>query len=133
MSSAVAERSEVIVLRWVEAFNARDLDGMLACLSEHVEFRPLRLSGLKSCYRAHDGVREWFAGLRRWRHDHPLVISETLDVGGGRILASGSIHLHGEADIGSFCAVNKIDDGLIVAAHHYLSDAGMIERLGLIP
>lgn len=133
MSSAVAQRSEVIVLRWVEAFNARDVDGMLACLAENIEFRPLRLSGVSGCYRGHDGVREWFTQLRRWRQDHPITVYETRAVGAVHILATGSIRLHGEAEIGSFCAVNRIDDALIAAAHHYLSDAEMIERLGLIP
>jgi ketosteroid isomerase-like protein len=133
VSSTVAQRSETMVVRWVEAFNARDLDGMLACLAEHVEFRPLRLSGLRACYRGHDGVREWLTRLRRSRQDHPIVIYETLDVGEGRVLATGCIRPDGDADIGSFCAVNRIDDGLIIAAHHYLRDADMIERLGLIP
>jgi hypothetical protein len=86
------EQSETIVVRWVEAFNARDLDGMLACFATDVEFHPLRLSGV-----------------------------------------TGAIRLDREADVGSFCAVNRVDDGVILAAHHYLSDADMIERLGLIP
>jgi ketosteroid isomerase-like protein len=120
-------------MRWVEAFNTRDLDGMLGCLDEHVEFRPLRLSGLSGCYRGHDGVREWFTRLRRSRQDHPIVIRETREVGNGRVVATGSLHLEGETEIGCFCAVNRIEDGVIGAAYHYLSDADMIERLGLIP
>jgi ketosteroid isomerase-like protein len=133
LASAIAPRSEAIVVRWVEAFNARDLDGMLACLANDVEFRPLRLSGVSGCYRGHDGVREWFTRLRRWRQDHPIVIHGTRAVGEAYVLVTGAIRLDGESDIGSFCAVNWIDDGLILAAHHYLSDADMIERLGLIP
>lgn len=120
-------------MRWVEAFNAHDLDGMLGCVADRVEFRPLRLSGISGCYRGHDGVREWFTRLRRSRQDHPIVIAQTRPVGDAHVLATGSIRLNGEDDIGSFCAVNRIDDGLIATAHHYLSDADMIERLGLIP
>jgi hypothetical protein len=36
----VAQVPEGIVSRWVKAFNARDLDGMLACLAEDVDFTP---------------------------------------------------------------------------------------------
>jgi ketosteroid isomerase-like protein len=120
-------------VRWVEAFNAGALHGMLACVAHHVEFHPLRLSGVSGCYRGHDGIREWFTRLRRSDQDHPIVIYETRAVGEALVLATGSIRLDGEAEIGSFCAVNRIDDGVIAAAHHYLSDPDMIERLGLIP
>jgi len=116
----VAQGSEMIVVRWVEAFNARDLDGMLACLAEDVDFYPLRLNGMDGRYRGHDGVREWFANLRRSRHEHQIVVSETRDLGQGRVLASGSLSLGGPADVGSFCAVNRIHGELIIAAHHYL-------------
>ena len=133
VSVAVAQGSEKVVVRWVEAFNAHDLDGMLACLAEDVDFHPLRLRGIDGRYRGHDGVREWFANLRRSRHEHQIVVSETRDLGGGRVLASGSLSLGGPVDVGSFCAVNRIHDGLIVGAHHYLSDANMMERVGLIP
>jgi ketosteroid isomerase-like protein len=131
--SPAAARSETVVERWVDAFNARDLDGMLACLAVQVEFHPLRLGGLSGCYHGHDGVREWFMNLRRSRQDHPIVLHTTRDVGSGLILATGCLHVHGEADVGSFCAMNRIAAGLITAAHHYLSDVQMIERLGLIP
>ena len=133
VSVPAAQLSETVVVRWVEAFNARDLDGMLSCLAEDVNFHPLRLSGLSACYRGHDGVREWFAKLRRSRHDHQIVVSETRDLGEGRVLASGSLRFGGQAGVGSFCAMERIDDGRIVAAHHYLTDADTIERLGLIP
>jgi ketosteroid isomerase-like protein len=132
-SPTVAQRRESVVTRWVDAFNALDLDGMLACLAERVEFRPLRLSGLSGCYRGHDGVREWFASLRHSRQHHPIVIQKTLDVGSGRILAMGCFLVDGEPAIASFCAMNRIEAGVIATAHHYFSDVQVIERLGLIP
>ena len=51
---------EALVSRWVDAFNARDLDGILACMDAEVRFFPLRLSRLGRFYRGHDGVRQWF-------------------------------------------------------------------------
>ena len=69
MSLPVAQVPERVVSRWVDAFNARDLDGMLACLAADVDLHPLRLSGLRASYRGHDGVREWFAQLKRLRHE----------------------------------------------------------------
>jgi hypothetical protein len=68
VSVSVAQKSERIVMRCVEAFNARDLEG-----------------------------------------------------------------LGEQGEVESVCAVERISEGLIVAAHHYLTDTDMIERLGLIP
>jgi ketosteroid isomerase-like protein len=129
---AVAERSETIVVRWVDAFNARDLDLMLALLAPDVDFHPLRLSGLASRYRGHGGVQEWFRRSRRLRHEHQIVLSEVRDVG-QRVFAAGSLSLGGEPDTGPFCALHRVRDGLIVAVRQYLTDPDMIERLGLIP
>ncbi len=118
--------------RWVGAFNARDLDGMLVCLAADVEFHPLRLSGLRAAYRGHDGVREWFAQLKHLRHEHRFVLCEAREAGAGLVFVTGSLSLAGEP-IGPFCALHQIGGGLIIAVHQYLTDPDMIEFLGLIP
>ncbi len=129
----IAQLPETVVSRWVEAFNSQDLDGMLACLSEDVDFHPLRLIGLRGSYRGHDGVREWFRQLRSLRHDYQIVVSEVRHLGGGRVLVTGSLSLGGETGVGPVCALHRIDGELILAAHQYLTDPDLIERLGLIP
>jgi ketosteroid isomerase-like protein len=129
----VAQRSETIVVRWVDAFNERDLDRMLACLAPDVDFHPLRLSGLASRYRGHDGVREWFRRSRRLRHQHQIGLCEVRDVGQRQVFAAGSLSLAGEAEIGPFCALHRIRGGLIAVVYQYLTDPDMIEQLGLIP
>jgi hypothetical protein len=117
----------------VDAFNARDLDGMLACLARHVDFHPLRLSRIAASYHGHDGVREWFAQVRQ-RHDaYRIVLRETRASDGGLVVASGALSLTEDGDIGPFCALHRIDAGLIVAVYQYLSEPDMIEFLGLIP
>jgi len=130
---SVPNTGEMIVSRWVDAFNARDLDGILAALAENVEFHPLRLSGIAASYGGHDGVREWFTRLRRLRHEYRIVVHEARETSEGRVFASGSLSLAGKPDIGPFCAVHRLDGGRIVIAHQYLTDPDMIESLGLIP
>jgi ketosteroid isomerase-like protein len=124
---------EAIIGTWVDAFNARDLDGMLACLARDVDFHPLRLSGIAASYHGHDGVRDWFAQVRHRDHAYQIVLRETRASDGGRVFASGALTLGAGGDLGPFCAVHRIDAGLIVAVHQYLSEAEMIEFLGLIP
>jgi SnoaL-like protein len=88
VSSSTAERSDAIVLRWLQAFNARDLDVMLGCVAEQVDFHPLRLGGLAPGYRGRDGVREWFAHLRQACHDYRIAACEVRDLGAGRCSAA---------------------------------------------
>ncbi len=43
--SRTAPARDAIVARWVDAFNDRDLEGMLARCHPEVRFHPLRLAG----------------------------------------------------------------------------------------
>lgn len=124
---------QTIVSRSVEAFNARDLDAILAGLARDVEFHPLRLSGIAATYRGHDGVREWLTRLKQLRHEYRIVLHDVRETGDGGVFASGSLSLGGEPGIWPFCALYQLDGELIVAAHEYLTDPEMIDSLGLIP
>ena len=132
VSTPVARRPETIVLRWVDAFNARDLHGMLRCFDADVRFHPLRLGGLSGSYRGHDGVSEWFARLRV-RHEHRILVAEVQSVGEDRVSVLGSLCLGADPQVAPFCGLHRVRDGRIVTAHHYLTDPDMIEYLGLIP
>lgn len=123
---------EKIVVSWVDAFNARDIAGILAVLADDVEFHPLRFGGIAASYRGHDGVREWFARLRTLRHEHRIVLDEVRELDAGRAFASGSLSLAGASDLGPFFALYRLDRGLIVAAHQYHTDHAMAESVGLI-
>jgi ketosteroid isomerase-like protein len=129
----VARTPERIVSLWFDAFNARDLEGLLALFDPRIDLYPLKLSGLEGSYRGHAGVRAWFADLERRCHDCRLDLSEVHSVVEGKVVAFGSLRLVGELETPSFCAVHRISAGLIVAAHHCVSDPEMIEHLGLIP
>ena len=134
MSGAtVALSSDVLVRHWVDAFNARDLEGMLARLDPEVRLYPLRLRGLDGSYDGHDGVQRWFARLTQLRHEHVIVLSDVHGAGDDRVLAVGGLTVAGEFEIAPFCALHRIAGGLIAAAHHYLTDPDMLEHLGLIP
>ena len=131
--AAIAPAPDALVLGWVDAFNERDLEGMLARFDPAVRFHPLRLGGLDRSYLGHDGVRRWFARGTQLRHEHLIVLSDVRGAGDGKVLAVGALTLAGNFALASFCALHRIADGLIVAAHQYLTDPDMLEHLGLIP
>lgn len=112
---------EATVRRWFDAFNSRDLEGMLACMHPHVDFHPLRLHGLDSGYRGHGGVREWFAALQRMEHRHRVELAAVQESAGGKLVASGRLAA-AAAGPTAFWAVERFEGGMIVAAQHFLSD-----------
>ena len=130
--ATIALSPDALVTRWVDAFNARDLEGMLARLCPEVRLHPLRVGGIDGSYRGHDGVRRWFARLTRLHHKHHIAVSDVHCAGDGKVLAVGALTLGEDFEIASFCALHRIADELIVAAHHYLTDADMLERVGLV-
>lgn len=55
--------SEAVVRRAVEAFLARDLDGILAVADEGIVLRSLLTEAERPLYHGHDGVRDWFEAV----------------------------------------------------------------------
>lgn len=52
-----------VVSACVDAFNARDLDGLLNCVDGEVDVGPLRLTGVEGAYGGPDRVGRWFERL----------------------------------------------------------------------
>ena len=52
--------AEQLARRAVDAFMARDLDGILALADEEIVLRSLLTEAERPLYHGHDGVRDWF-------------------------------------------------------------------------
>lgn len=123
---------EEIVGQWFKAFNARDLDGMLAHMHARVEFHPLKLEGLDNAYQGHDGVRRWFAALEEMGHRHWIELSDIRDASNEQLIAIGSVSGTATPGPSSFWALERFAEGTIVAAHHYLTDPDILRESGLL-
>jgi ketosteroid isomerase-like protein len=55
--------SEALVLRAVEAFMARDVDGILELADRDIVLRSLLTEAERPLYHGHDGVRDWFENV----------------------------------------------------------------------
>jgi ketosteroid isomerase-like protein len=113
---------EATVRRWFDAFNSRDLEGMLACMHPHVDFHPLRLPGLSDSYEGHQGVSEWFAGLGEMGHHHRVDLTQISAVGSQRVIAAGVLTGGDHTGGASFWALARLERDLIVSSRHHLSD-----------
>ena len=127
---ATAPTAEAIVTRWIEAFNARDLDGMLTCAATRVELRPLRLNGVERVYRGHDGVRRWFAQLDTGVGQHRVSVAHTRRLAGNALCVAGVVDMPGVPAVSPFWGLYRLDAAGIVVARHYLSDVDITKDLG---
>jgi hypothetical protein len=125
--------NEAAVRRWFDAFNARNLDGMLSEMHLRVDFHPLRLHGLDSSYHGHDGVRTWFAEIERLHHTHRIELSDVRDGRDGKLVAVGTLSVGDPSGPASFWALERFADGLIAGAHHYLTDPQIAKEGWLEP
>jgi len=134
MPDADATRGEpaAVVTRWIDSYNARDLEGMLDCLQPDVEYHPFRVGEITGSYRGHDGVREWLSRLSPARHGHTIRLTNVEEVDADLLVATGVLH-DGKRDVAPFSAVYHTSHGRISVARHYLGDADFLGRLGSEP
>ena len=131
-ASADANSSEDTIEGWFEAFNHRDLDGMLVRFHPAIEFRPLRFPGIDHAYEGHAGIRVWFAAVTGGNHVHRIDADEFRMMDDGRILVSGSVSLAAVGGIAPFSGIYTVDRGLIRVASHYFTPSTVLDRLGII-
>ena len=122
----------VVVSRWITAFNARDLDSMLACLATGVEFRPLVRSGLDGQLLGHAGVKRWFAHLESLGIYDWLEVADVRCGPDGQVFTAGELKVAGSRAAASFCGLYRVTDGEIVSLRHYYSDPATMRRIGLL-
>ena len=130
--SVGAQSSEATIGGWFDAFNRRDLDGMLVRFDSAIEFRPLRFPGIDHVYKGHDGIRHWFAAVTGGNHVHRIDADEFRLMDDGRILVSGSVSLAAVGGIAPFSGIHTVERGLIRIASHYVTPSAVLDRLGII-
>ena len=60
----MSERNVELTRGFVEAYNARDVDGAIACCDPSVELHPLLAGAVGgTVYQGHEGLRQWFRDL----------------------------------------------------------------------
>jgi len=123
---------EAAARRWFDAFNARDLDGMLVEMHPGVDFHPLRLHGLQSSYHGHDGVRSWFEEIDQLHHTHRIEIGDVRQARDGKLIVVGTLSVGDPSGPAAFWALERFADGAIAGAHHYLTDPRIAQE-GWLP
>jgi ketosteroid isomerase-like protein len=98
MSRPVQSENVEAVLRFIDAYNRRDVEAMLEDLDPAVEWRPaFPLSlGEATVYRGHEGAREWLRSLYDALDHAHVEYTEIRDLGDDRILGIGRMRTRGK-------------------------------------
>jgi hypothetical protein len=82
-------------LRAVDAMNEDDEALLKELVTDDLVFRPLR-AGTEGAYEGHAGVERFLADNREAFGEFRARYDEVLDLGGGRLLAAGSVYVRGK-------------------------------------
>ncbi len=119
-----------VARRYVDAYNKRDLDAMLAVMDEDVVSYPAPLYGHRPHF-GHSGVRAWWATMAS--NDAPeVVVSEVRQLGSGRVAVLGEIRSPGGRRLSPWAVIVVVRNGLIIESRSYLSDEALLSELGLL-
>ena len=121
-----------IVRRAVAAINDRDLDGYMACCSEHVELCTPLIAGV---YEGRKGIQRYFSDVEDAAPDFRIEIDRVEPVGPGQVLAFIRTRCTGrETGIPlGFGATNVYDlvDGQITRVRIFLDASEAPKAVGL--
>ena len=81
-----------LIREGIEAFNRRDVDGMLAPLRSDVQLEPLRAVLEGSVYEGHQGLREWVADMAEDWEDFEVRVDDLYAVGEDHVLVEAHVH-----------------------------------------
>lgn len=131
-SSSVQDAFTTLAHGFVEAFNDRDADALVALAHPRIVFRPTTLIGRRRTYHGHAGLRRWVTELTATRVDFELRIREIRPLRPAGFLVLSTVRV-GDELITDAAMIASLHQGKIIEAHGYLSDEETLTRLGLIP
>jgi hypothetical protein len=136
LSAAEAEakakaEAERLAYAYIEAYNSRDLDAMLAVLDPNVVSQPSPLFERRPAHTGHDGVRLWWQTMVTAGRWYNVAVSSVRPAAGGRWAIIGEIRHHGELE-SPWILLFRVSNGLISESRSYLSDEQVLTGLGLL-
>jgi SnoaL-like domain len=127
-----AAAMEAIAEQFIDAFNRRDADGLVALCDRQIEFHPTVLVGARRIYRGHDGIRRWVADLARAQIQHQVRVRRVRVLDERSFMLLSEVLLDGEVITPSAMLARVTEAGLIEQAHAYLSDERTLGEIGLM-
>ena len=129
----MSQENVALTRRALQAFEDRDLDGLLAVLDDDVEAYPI-LAGMEGGYRGHDAIRRWWAALLDTFPDFRATIVELRDLG-DLTIAVLRLRGHGAESAtpvdATVCQVTEFGHGKCIRWRVYTSERDAVEAAGV--
>ena len=89
---AMSQENVEVVRRWTEAYNRRDIEGLLELSDPDIEFRSI-FAGIESggAFRGSTGVYEYFKAIEDAYESFQVLPDEYLDAGAGVVILSQAV------------------------------------------
>jgi ketosteroid isomerase-like protein len=116
-----------LVDHWIQGFNARDEERVLAVAHPEIVLRPMRWVP-RAEYRGHDGVREWLRDVAASANATTVTVDTVRLLSDGRVVVEGAL----DDQTARFVGLYAFRDARIVAVRAYLSDRELLEHLGIL-
>jgi ketosteroid isomerase-like protein len=86
-----------LISEGVAAFNAGDLEGMLAPIHPEIEFQPVRAVLEGTVYRGHEGFRRWLVDMAEDWSEFRIDVVDIRPLDDDRVLVHARLHARGSA------------------------------------
>ena len=131
----MSERNVELLRRWIEAFNSRDIEAVIALCDPAIEFRSVVAAVGGGVYYGHDGMRRWHRDLEgAWGEQIRIRPDAYFDVGEYTLMAF-VYHGRGEhsgAEVAmQATSVARWRDGVLTRSTVYLDRAHALRDLGV--
>lgn len=131
-SSAGQDAFSVLARGFVQAFNDRDADALVALAHPRIVFRPPSLDSRRRTYNGYAGLRRWIAEIDATGVDFQVHVREIRPLAPSGFVVLSKLRVDDEL-ITDSAMVASVHEDKIIEAHGYLSDEGMLAHLGVVP
>jgi ketosteroid isomerase-like protein len=131
----MAEQGVQLGRRFVDAYNARDIEAIIACFDPSIEYHAAWAGIAPTVYHGHDGLRRWHRDLQEAWGDEIRVEPEAyFDLGetGLAFYVTRARGSHSGAEVAMpGASVLRVRDGLIIYMKAYLDREEALRDLGV--
>jgi hypothetical protein len=116
---------------WIDAWNRRDTEALVALADPGIELRPLRLRSLDDGYRGHEGLREWMDSIAQAGHQHQIAAEAIHELKGSRVVVEGEVTIGGRFT-SPFSGIYEFEGGRMRVMSHYFTPLSLLESIGVL-
>lgn len=123
---------DLIARRFIDAFNRRDVESLIALSDPAIEFHPSSLVGRRQRYDGHDGLRRWVEELGKSGLEHQVQVRQVRPSDDGFVILA-EVLIDGTAVTPGTMVARVNERHEIAEAHVFLTDAELLARIGVMP